>query len=546
MEHLNSQDLESEEATHQLAIQYILTYKDVALDEMQKTGIPVSIKLAQGILESNFGRSPLAILANNHFGAKCHNTWTGASILYDDDEANECFRKYDSAIQSYIDHSKVLAKDRYQFLFQLDKKDYVSWCKGLKKAGYATDPNYAQKLIAIIERYNLNIYDEQPELLAQADYNVYHKSQNYNYNPLKTIPNIVVESPNSPKSIKKKNHKPANKEITKIKVSKYRGYKYVKYDVEASPQKIAELYNIHSDQLCKYNGLQLNENFKASQLIFLEKLGNKAPKKIKEYIVMEGDRIEAIAKKFAMDPSFLRTLNVLPNQTQPKPNTIINLVDKKNFPDPFFSSEKEYVQSLKPAGSASLTQDNSTTAANMETAQMDRLIHPKLPKDAVIVDSFEVLEEVSGNLYVSNSDANFAPEPVLTLANTIKPQQAQQPQQQTTPTKQNQNAKPKPKEKQAAQDQEKPTIFDMPEFELISKPSTTATGVELIVIPVSPDSTSNELIAQPAPPSYHKVIAGETLFRIASKYGLTVDELKALNKMNDNKIVIGQKLILKP
>lgn len=140
--------------------EYVDLYKNVAMDNMREYGIPASIKLAQGILESGSGKGKLCREANNHFGIKCKETWTGATIKHTDDAPNECFRKYDSAMDSYKDHSEFLAhRVYYKNLFTLDKSDYVAWANGLKKAGYATDAKYPQKLISIIERYNLYEYD---------------------------------------------------------------------------------------------------------------------------------------------------------------------------------------------------------------------------------------------------------------------------------------------------------------------------------------------------------------------------------------------------
>jgi len=140
---------------------YINYYSSIAMDEMIQFGIPASITLAQGILESGAGRGTLAVQANNHFGIKCHD-WTGKKIFHDDDKKQECFRKYDNPEYSYRDHSIFLSnRGRYSFLFDLKKDDYKKWARGLKKAGYATDPKYSQKLIDLIERYELYKYDNK-------------------------------------------------------------------------------------------------------------------------------------------------------------------------------------------------------------------------------------------------------------------------------------------------------------------------------------------------------------------------------------------------
>ncbi|KGO88862.1 glucosaminidase domain-containing protein [Flavobacterium suncheonense] len=141
---------------------YIAQFKDIAKDNMRQHGIPSSITMAQGILESGAGTGVLSVKANNHFGIKCHTGWTGESVHHDDDAAQECFRKYNHPSESYRDHSLFLtSRSRYANLFKLDKGDYVAWAKGLKAAGYATDPKYPDKLISLIERYELFRLDEE-------------------------------------------------------------------------------------------------------------------------------------------------------------------------------------------------------------------------------------------------------------------------------------------------------------------------------------------------------------------------------------------------
>lgn len=140
---------------------YISNYSTIAKEEMLQYGIPASITLAQGILESGAGRGSLTKKANNHFGIKCHG-WTGDKVYHDDDELQECFRKYNDPKYSFRDHSLFLTgRSRYQDLFKLKKSDYKGWAKGLKKAGYATDPKYPDKLISIIERYRLDQFDDE-------------------------------------------------------------------------------------------------------------------------------------------------------------------------------------------------------------------------------------------------------------------------------------------------------------------------------------------------------------------------------------------------
>ena len=141
---------------------YVDNFKEIAKNNMKTHGIPASITLAQGILESGAGKGKLALSANNHFGIKCHKEWTGDSVKHDDDAAQECFRKYEDPAESYRDHSLFLtSRPRYSSLFKLDKGDYESWAKGLKSAGYATDVKYPEKLIGLIERFELYKYDNE-------------------------------------------------------------------------------------------------------------------------------------------------------------------------------------------------------------------------------------------------------------------------------------------------------------------------------------------------------------------------------------------------
>lgn len=168
-------------STGEIVNGYVAQYNSVAMSNMKTYGIPASIILAQGILESGAGQSDLAMNANNHFGIKCHNDWTGDKVYKDDDAANECFRKYNQASESYKDHAMVLTgKKRYSNLFTLPKGDYKAWARGLKDAGYATDPRYPEKLISYIETYNLSQYDtkvlgkeakkEETKVLIQDDF----------------------------------------------------------------------------------------------------------------------------------------------------------------------------------------------------------------------------------------------------------------------------------------------------------------------------------------------------------------------------------------
>ena len=151
----------AQEPANAAVLAYINAYRDLAVREMQRSGVPASIKLAQGILETEAGRSDLVLRSNNHFGIKCKSSWTGEKVYHDDDARGECFRKYSAAEDSWKDHSDYLrSQPRYASLFSLDPTDYKGWAHGLKRAGYATNPRYPQILIKYIETYGLNDYTE--------------------------------------------------------------------------------------------------------------------------------------------------------------------------------------------------------------------------------------------------------------------------------------------------------------------------------------------------------------------------------------------------
>lgn len=206
---------------------YIYEFADISKEEMLQYGIPASITLAQGILESGAGRGELSNRANNHFGIKCHKGWEGESVYHDDDEDQECFRKYKDPKYSYRDHSLFLTgRSRYASLFKLGKDDYKGWARGLKKAGYATDPKYPNKLISIIERYNLQQFDAQ-----------------------------VLGSPAS---------------ITKPDDTKISSYTIKKGDTLYS---ISRKFNIPVETLKHYNGLTNNE-LSIGQILYLHAVKN--------------------------------------------------------------------------------------------------------------------------------------------------------------------------------------------------------------------------------------------------------------------------------
>ncbi|MDO7745208.1 MAG: glucosaminidase domain-containing protein [Pedobacter sp.] len=187
-------------------LSYIESFKGVAIEEMNSYGIPASITLAQGIIESGSGNSSLAKYANNHFGIKCTSDWRGKAYYKDDDKSNDCFRVYKDARESYKDHSEFLKRKRYSALFELDKNDYKNWAKGLKQAGYATNPRYPDMLINTIEKYQLHQYDQpesEPDKIKREDrvfteINANIPKETKKFTPVETPPSRQVINTTSP------------------------------------------------------------------------------------------------------------------------------------------------------------------------------------------------------------------------------------------------------------------------------------------------------------------------------------------------------------
>lgn len=237
----------AQEANSPAIISYIEAYASLAIKEMVRTGVPASIKIAQGILETDAGRSDLVQRSNNHFGIKCKSSWTGEKVYHNDDEEGECFRKYSSANDSYHDHSDYLkSQPRYSFLFNYEVNDYNSWAWGLKKAGYATNPIYAQTIIKYIEKYNLNVLNQFSSDIDEPSFANYMSS----------IKNgTIFEIEPKVEEVKSRHSKKKNKDSRNSK-NKYRTHIVKKGE---SLYSIAKKNKISVDSIKDLNSLSSNE-----------------------------------------------------------------------------------------------------------------------------------------------------------------------------------------------------------------------------------------------------------------------------------------------
>ncbi len=270
---------------------YIETYREVAIKKMKEYGIPASITLAQGILESGSGNSSLARKANNHFGIKCHKDWTGKKFYMDDDEKHECFRKYKDPSDSYRDHSLFLTqRGRYSFLFDYEITDYKKWAYGLKKAGYATNPKYPELLIRIIEKYDLDRYDRKG-----------WKRSEKQGGPEKPAGGFVAPSVAG--------FAVAGTSLTGRTIYANNGKKLVVAQLGDTFYEIAEEFEVYSWQLFKYNEADKKHVLEEGELVYLEKKKSKADKKYKRHIVAQGENMHDIAQLYGIRLKKLYKLN---------------------------------------------------------------------------------------------------------------------------------------------------------------------------------------------------------------------------------------------
>jgi LysM repeat protein len=303
--------------------EYINTYKEIAMKEMVRTGVPASITLAQGIVETENGNSKLVKKSNNHFGIKCKETWTGPSVSHDDDAPGECFRKYGSAEESYIDHSNFLVtRKHYGALFTLDPADYKAWAYGLKKAGYATNPRYPEMLIKYIETYNLNEYSlialgrkkaDETNVVKNETTPVVNETKPVTVQPkVETKPVVEVVKTEE----KKPEPAPAVIPVVKKQTVNYPSGEFkinetrVVYVAKGTSfLSVAQQYNVQLKWLFDFNDLAEMEAAPADQLIYLQRKRRTGANEF--HVMAEGETLYDVAQAEGIRMEALLQLNLL-------------------------------------------------------------------------------------------------------------------------------------------------------------------------------------------------------------------------------------------
>ncbi len=292
------------------ALDYIDKYKNVAMREMQEYKIPASITLAQGLLESGNGNSELAKKSNNHFGIKCHKDWKGKRTYHDDDAKGECFRVYKTPEDSYRDHSIFLSQgQRYAFLFDLKITDYKGWAKGLKKAGYATLPVYANVLIKLIEDYNLTQYD-QMVVKGKFKYNKNKEKKTKDESQKTKVNNDIVYTP-----YKIDDSEVVDKTNDERYIRENNGVKFIYAREGESVYELADILEIYDYQIIKYNNLGKRRTLKDKEIIYIEPKKNKAMRRYKYHTIQKGETLSHVSRLYAVKLKSIFKMNDMDENT---------------------------------------------------------------------------------------------------------------------------------------------------------------------------------------------------------------------------------------
>jgi len=284
--------------------EYIQKYRTLAVHEMQRCGIPASIKLAQACHESGNGNSVLAQKSNNHFGIKCKSNWTGGRVFHNDDLPNECFRKYNSVEESFIDHSNFLVNNaRYGELFKLNITDYKGWARGLKKAGYATAPQYPEMLIKIIEDNKLYLYDQ---LLSDQQLEMITTADNAKDQAVKNLIN-----PYQPRKVVFRN-----------------GLKSIVVQAGDSPQSITEEFNMKVWELYKYNDLPNEHRLQVNEILYIVPKRSTAIRSFEKHTIQPDESMHYVSQRYGIKLKKLYKLNNMKYDDRPVAGTVLYLRER--------------------------------------------------------------------------------------------------------------------------------------------------------------------------------------------------------------------------
>jgi LysM repeat protein len=485
-------------------VSYINQYKDIAISEMKRSGVPASITLAQGIHESSFGKSYLAVNTNNHFGIKCKETWTGKTFKYTDDAPNECFRVYETVEESYRDHSDFLKfRPRYADLFLLDITDYKGWSYGLKKAGYATNPKYPEILIKTIEDYQLYAFDtgNNPSYIQPAPAPQQSVLQTYEDEEYQVTDSMEVTVPEPQQPEKKTELKsaavtPSPQPVTTKAVSKkitlINKVKTVKLYKGETPELIANIFSIEPEELLTYNDVSDAAQLKEGQVVYIQQ--KKKSSKEGTYKVKSEDNLWSIAQKKGIRLASLRKMNKLDEGEEPAPKTVLVLKGK--------AKEKPALRTAaeKPDQKAPVVKSGVEVSAVVRAKDT---IYPELRESLpLVVEKDKVLG------WENDTRLKEDKTPVV--------YESKQPEQ---------------KEVQIV----KAEIPKQPDVRPhAEEPKTIYPAV--IAYDSLPKSTTG----------WHTVVKGDTMYNICKRYKISVAEFMQWNNLSEQTVKLGQQLKIQP
>jgi LysM repeat protein len=487
--------------------QYIDSFKFVAMQEMRAHGVPASITLGQGVLESASGNSKLAKNCNNHFGIKCRSNWTGKFCLADDDAKDECFRGYETAFDSYRDHSLFLkGAKRYFLLFELSATDYKGWANGLREAGYATNPNYGNILIGVIEKYRLSQYDSM--VVFGEDF----------YSP------------------------GVNPTTTPVEVN---GIQAVVAKPGETPEQVAARYNMSTWQIYKYNDITKGEMLSPGEIIYLKPKRRRAIEY--NHTVKNGETMREISQKYGVKVKHLYKLNRLEPGLEVRPGEVINLKEKRELPPAILERN-----------------DNPNQVNAVDLILNQRSINKEnQPKGTVYeVQAGETLQDIAQRMNVTPLDLarwnnldgyTVAAGQILVLRPNVKMSEETQVDYRNFMS--NTGASSAPRTHIVIRGE---TLFSIARLYRLSVDSLTAwnqlDGKPLMVdrklylqrLSANPSSKSSGNNGNAVYDDHHFVQTGETLYSISRKYSVRVEDLKSWNRLETNQIEVGQRLRVRP
>lgn len=479
-------------------VTYIRQYKDIAMQEMKRSGIPASITLAQGIHESSFGTSYLSKNTNNHFGIKCKENWTGKTFKYTDDAPNECFRVYDKVEDSYRDHSDFLRnRPYYTPLFKLDIYDYKAWSYGLKKSGYATNPKYAEILIKTIEDYQLYAFDKGvlPSYLSTDTASAVEGIEEDGYNVTDSIQIDVqkIEIPEKKTEVATPTPAAPTPLVTTNKVKKtifkVNDCKAVKIYKGETLDLLSNVLNIDKADLLAFNDITDETQIKEGQTIFIQH--KKKSSKEGTYKVKQEDNIWSISQKKGIRLASLLRINKLEPGEEPAPKEIISLKEKVREKPAL----RETTEPKKDVLATVKTTENTIVRAR-------DTIYPALQDTIKLsVDSNTVLGWENDTKLKEKTDRSSFPASD-TSTKTIPPVKEAQPAQNT-----------------GTAETTTPTVYPkVIDYKSLPK-STTGT---------------------------HTVIKGDTMYNVAKRYNISIPQIMEWNNLSDQSVKLGQVLKIQP